>query len=72
MWCSCMCTNFTVIGMYKEKVCGMLCAPSFIHVNCFVRMQLSSSVDTLCFSMNSKKGFIHEQVDSSLHVDRVR
>ena len=59
--------NFSLIGMCREKVCGIPCGQGFMHLNCFVHMQLSSFVCTLCFSRNSTQGFVYEAPDKEVH-----
>lgn len=39
---------------------GILHVQCFIHLNCLMHTQLSSVMCTLCFSVNSKQGFVHE------------
>lgn len=36
-WSACVCAfHFTLIGMYKDRLRGMVRAHSFIHLNIFV------------------------------------
>ena len=52
--------KFTLIGMYKENMRGILRTQRFIHLDFFVRTHIYSFVLTQCFTMNSTQVFVHE------------
>ena len=57
--------NFTLFGMYKGKLRGLLRTHGFIHLNFFVRTLLSRFSRTQCCSKNSMQVFVHEAPDLS-------